>query len=788
MFSKNVETILLSATTEAERRQHEYVVVEHLLYAIVEHPEGMELIEGCGGDIRSLRRSLERFLETKLERVETPIFPQPQQGIGFQRVLQRAIFHAQYSSGKELSIGDLLAALLTETESHAVYYLHQQGIARLDVLEFISQGDHEMYIDGELSDEDEHEDAEDLRMERRSRDPLETYATNLNERARQGLVDPLVGREDEIKRIVHVLCRRTKNNPLLVGDQGVGKTAIIEGLALKIIQNKVPSQLRGVTVYALDLGSLIAGTRYRGDFEQRLKAVIDALKKLEHRAILFIDEIHTIVGAGSTSGSTLDAANLLKPILTSGTIRCIGSTTFEEYKSHFSKDRAFARRFLKIDVIEPSQDETIEILKGLKSRYEEHHQVHYTPSALKAAVQLSSKYINERLLPDKAIDVLDEAGALVRLTHEEEAGSSSNLPARIVPKKAAKASRLAKENFPLVKNKHVEQVVSRMARVPAKTVSSSDRDRLRLLEGDLRQVVFGQDEAISGISRSIRRARAGLGPETKPIGCFLFAGPTGVGKTEVAKQLSKTLGVELIRFDMSEYSEKHTVSRLIGAPPGYVGFDQGGLLTDAVIKNPHAVLLLDEIEKAHPDIFNVLLQVMDNATLTDATGRKADFRNIVLILTSNVGSEQMFGQPIGFDNITPGVAQGAIDKMFRPEFRNRLDMIVKFKPLPLEVVEKVVDKFIAEIDNKLLEKRVTVTITSAAREWIAKTGYSPQFGARSVHRLIQKDISDPLADEILFGKIASGGTVKVDMKNEKLTLSFEPRVKDSNKQKESQPA
>jgi ATP-dependent Clp protease ATP-binding subunit ClpA len=599
---------------------------------------------------------------------------------------------------------------------------------------------------GELEEGEEREE----RRERKGK-PLERYTTELNELAKAGKLDPLIGREKEIERAVQVLSRRNKNNPLFVGDQGVGKTALVEGLAQKIVSGEVPAKLRHLRIFALDLGALLAGTRYRGDFEERLKAVLKELAAIPG-AVLFIDEIHTIVGAGSTTGSTIDAANLLKPVLTQGKLRCIGSTTFEEYKNHFEKDRALARRFLRIDVSEPSVAEAVQILKGLQARFEEHHGVKYADDALSAAAELAAKYINERFLPDKAIDVLDEAGAVTSLSSGERVEGAA---------------------APAVDVAAVEQIVSKIAKVPTQTVSTSDREKLKHLEDDLRRAVFGQDEAIKALCRAIRRSRAGLSQEAKPVGAFLFVGPTGVGKTEVSRQLAKTLGLELVRFDMSEYMEKHAVSRLIGAPPGYVGFEQGGLLTDAIIRHPHSVLLLDEIEKAHPDLFNILLQVMDNASLTDHTGRKADFRHVILVMTSNVGSENAVGAPIGFSNTVRGTDQAAIEKTFRPEFRNRLDATIKFRSLPGEILEQVVEKFVAEISAQASIKGVTLLLSDEARKWLATTAYKPEFGARSIHRLIQAEVKDPLADAILFGPLDKGGVARLVIENDALKLRFE---------------
>jgi len=776
MFDKDSESILQQSVNEALTRGHEFVCLEHLLYAILANPSGREVIEGCGGDPARLRGRLEGFFKEKLHSINGTRSLPPNQTIGFQRVLQRALLHTEYSSSKIVTPGDLLAALFTETESHAVFYLNEDGISRLEVLEYISHGDGAADPSEDFSD---NEDDEDL-SQGGSKDPLARFTVCLTERAKAGQLDPLVGREKEIERIIHILCRRSKNNPLFVGDQGVGKTALAEGLAQRVVDGSVPARLRDLQIYSLDLGSLLAGTRFRGDFEQRLKGVLKALEDVPN-SVLFIDEIHTIVGAGATTGGTMDAANLLKPVLTQGKLRFMGSTTFEEYKNHFEKDKALARRFLKVDVSEPSVDETIEILKGLKNRFEAHHNVRYSIAAIKAAAELSAKYINERFLPDKAIDVLDEAGALLSLQQpEERAGAKEDT--------AEAEDADGKSNLPVVRISHVEKIVARIARIPPRTVSTTDREKLRELDAQLKQVVFGQEEAIDALTLSIRRSRAGLKPDNKPVGSFLFAGPTGVGKTEVARQLAKILGLELIRFDMSEYMEKHTVARLIGAPPGYVGFEQGGLLTDAIIRNPHSVLLLDEIEKAHPDLFNILLQVMDNATLTDNNGRKADFRNVILIMTSNVGSENIFGNPIGFGSSAQEIGQGAIDKMFRPEFRNRLDLTVKFKPLGEEIIEQVVDKFIVEIDSQLLAKKCTIVLTPEARKWLAKNGYQPQYGARSIHRLIQAKVKDKLADELLFGKLSAGGEAEVGVENDDLVLSFRSRTAVPKEKKKKRPA
>ena len=781
---EDLHRVVHLAAAEAASRRHEYICVEHLLFAVAKTPEGEQLLKDCGASVGALLKRLEDFFTFKLERVAEGMVYQPHQTLGFQRVIQAAVVHATNSSARRLTAGDILAAIFLENDSHAVFFLNEQGLTRLDVLEYISHSSDASPLADESGEESGGEEnipfpgaispEEAEQPDRSGSKALEKYAVDLNAKASRGEIDPLIGRDREIERAIQVLCRRTKNNPLFVGDQGVGKTAIVEGLALKIVNGEVPERVKHLRIFSLDLGSLIAGTKYRGDFEQRLKGVLKALDGIDG-AVLFLDEIQTIVGAGATSGGTLDAANLLKPVLTSGKLRCIGSTTFEEYKNHFEKDRAFARRFLKIEVVEPSIEETLQILRGLKERFEDHHQVHYTDSALKAAAELSGKYINERFLPDKAIDVVDEAGATVSLAAAEK-------------QKGAAGEAAGKR--PAVRPIHIEQVVAKIAKIPPKTVSTTDREKLKRLESDLTAAVFGQDEAIAALARSIRRSRAGLLQESKPIGSFLFVGPTGVGKTEVSKQLASVLELELLRFDMSEYMEKHTVARLIGAPPGYIGFDQGGLLTDAILRHPHAVLLLDEIEKAHPDIFNILLQVMDNAMLTDTTGRKADFRNVILIMTSNVGSEGIHGQPIGFGNTVSEAGMGAVDRAFRPEFRNRLDMIVKFKPLPIEVVERIVDKFVSEIARQLEPKGVRVVIAPEARSWIASHGYSAQYGARSIHRLVQSDIKDPLADAILFGPLASGGTAVIGLEGEKLCLKFEdsPHVKPPLREKSPEPA
>lgn len=745
MSAESIHSLIESSHREARMRHHPYVTLEHLLHALLQRDTVRKTIRACGGSPTRILQRLEDFFSTKLERVGADLVFEPQQTLGFQRVFQRAVLHAEYSSAKSLQDVDILAALCTEPESHAVYFLKLESITRLDILEYISHGDPQQ--EDEIAPSFEEDEDDESEFTERS-NALQKYTTDLTALAESGELDPLIGRQQELERIVHVLSRRTKNNPLLVGDQGVGKTAIAEGLALKIVAKEVPQRLQGTKVFMLDLGGLLAGTRYRGDFEKRFKAIVNELTSMD-RAILFIDEIHTIVGAGSTSGSTVDAGNLLKPLLAKRGIRCMGSTTFDEYKQSFEKDRALARRFLKIDVREPSIDESIAILEGLKERYEKFHSVRISAGALRAAVRLSAKFIHDRFLPDKAIDVIDEAAALVSLQTTDS-------------------------TTPLVRVDHVDRVISSIARIPLQSVSQSERDRLKNLEPQLLNVIFGQDEAVRSVAKAIRRSRAGLSTERKPIGSFLFTGPTGVGKTEVARQLAKLLGLELLRFDMSEYMEKHTVARLVGAPPGYVGFEQGGLLTEAIIKQPHAVILLDEIEKAHPDIFNILLQVMDNASLTDTNGRKADFRNTIIILTSNVGSEGVYGAPLGFNAQEKNTQSGAaVEKTFRPEFRNRLDGIIAFAPLSQKTAELVVDKFFAEIDSQLLERRVSLVLTSAARHWFASRGYNVRYGARSIHRLIQQEVKDRLADELLFGVLSTGGSVTIDVDGEDLSFRFD---------------
>jgi ATP-dependent Clp protease ATP-binding subunit ClpA len=748
MISKELEGTLNSALKEAKRRRHEYVCLEHLLYALLQDKDASNAIVNCGGDIAKLKKALEEFFETHLQTLPHGLDQEPQQTIGFHRVLQRAVIHAQSAEKREINGGNLLIAMFREPDSYAVYLLEEQGITRFDVVNFVSHGISKIATGDDWPQSEEERGEEEKSGQQRLK-PLEAYTVNLVDKARKGSIDPLIGREDEIERTIHVLCRRRKNNPIYVGDPGVGKTAIAEGLALKISRGEVPDALKNGVIYALDMGALLAGTKFRGDFEARLKGVLSGLKK-QGNAILFIDEIHTIVGAGATSGGSMDASNILKPALASGELKCIGSTTYHDYKSYFERDRALVRRFQKIEVPEPSTEEAYKILQGLKSHYEQHHGVHYSTAALHAAVDLSAKHINDRRLPDKAIDVIDEIGAAVKI-----------LP----PEKRKKT----------IGPKDIEKIVAKIAKIPPRSVSVSDKEQLQTLERDLKLTVFGQDAAIETLASTIKLSRSGLGHPEKPIGCFLFSGPTGVGKTEVAKQLAHIMGIEFIRFDMSEYMEKHTVSRLIGAPPGYVGFDQGGLLTDAINRNPYAVLLLDEIEKAHPDLFNILLQVMDHAALTDNNGKKADFRNIILIMTTNAGAREMSGAPLGFGaQSTAGRGKEAIEKMFSPEFRNRLDAMITFNSLSLEIIERVVDKFILELDQQLNEKKVFLQLTPNARRWLAERGYDPAFGARPMARLIQNEIKRVLADEILFGRLQGGGTVEVDEVDGKLTFSYGP--------------
>jgi ATP-dependent Clp protease ATP-binding subunit ClpA len=749
MLSSELEFCLNEAFQRARDNRHEFMTVEHLLLALLDIPKVHEILKACDGNIPELRRQLTEFIDE-----QTPLLPEDaetevQPTLGFQRVLQRAVFHVQSSGKKEVTSANVLVAIFSEKQSQAVYYLNLQDVTRLDVVNFISHG--MPSVPGEGGQE------EDVSLDSEGeaeQSPLEKYATNLNQLAVDGKIDPLIGREVEIERTVQILCRRRKNNPLYVGEAGVGKTALAEGLARMITEKRVPEVLLEATIYALDMGTLIAGTKYRGDFEKRLKGVIAEIRK-DPGAILFIDEIHTVIGAGAASGGVMDASNLIKPVLASGEMRCIGSTTYAEYRGIFEKDHALARRFQKIDVPEPSIEETVAILHGLKSRFEEHHDVRYDDDALEAAVELAARHINDRRLPDKAIDVMDEAGANLRLQPADERSDTVTVDM-------------------------VENIVAKMARIPPKSVSASDRDVLRTLERDLKLTIFGQDPAIHALGSAIKMARSGLREEEKPIGSFLFAGPTGVGKTEVTRQLAHCMGVELIRFDMSEYMERHTVSRLIGAPPGYVGYDQGGLLTEAVTKNPHAVVLLDEIEKAHPEVFNLLLQVMDHGTLTDNNGRKADFRNVILVMTTNAGAQEMSRASIGFtsqDHSTDGME--VINKQFSPEFRNRIDAIIQFAPLDHQSVKRVVDKLVVELEAKLDSSDVTLELDDAAREWIAARGYDPKMGARPMARVIQEQIKRPLAEELLFGSLAEGGHVRITVgPDDGLQLNAEPAVKE----------
>lgn len=747
MLSKELELTLNSAFTNAHNKRHEFITVEHLLLALLDNETAQPVLVACGCNINNLRGELTQFIDETISLLPEGVQRETQPTLGFQRVLQRAVFHVQASEKKEVTGANLFVALFSEQESHAVYLLNKQNITRLDVVNYLAHGVSKQ--EAEKADESEEVESGGVEQES-SGSPLEKYATNLNKEAIAGKIDPLIGREAEVERTIQVLCRRRKNNPLLVGESGVGKTAIAEGLAKRIVEEDVPDVLLDNVIYSLDLGALVAGTKYRGDFEKRLKALVNQLKKEPH-SILFIDEIHTIIGAGSASGGVMDASNLIKPVLASGQLRCIGSTTYQEYRGIFEKDHALARRFQKIDIVEPSIEDTVKILHGLKTRFEEHHQLKYTAEALRAAVELSARFITDRHLPDKAIDIIDEAGARQRLFKEENRKQT-------------------------IDGTEIEEIVAKIARVPVKSVSSSDIEKLENLEKNLKMLVFGQDEAIAELANAIKLSRAGLRDTTKTIGSFLFAGPTGVGKTEVTRQLAKVLGVELIRFDMSEYMERHTVSRLIGAPPGYVGFDQGGLLTEAVTKHPHAVLLLDELEKAHPDVFNLLLQVMDHGSLTDNNGRKADFRNIILVMTTNAGAEEGSRASIGFtqqDHSSDSMK--VIEKGFSPEFRNRLDAIVQFKPLDISIVGSVVDKFIFELEALLADKNVTLTLDPEARLWLAEHGCDPKMGARPMARLIQEVIKKPLASELLFGKLVNGGHVRVYLENDKLAFSIESK-------------
>ncbi len=751
-FSRPLEETLHRAVHYANERRHEYATLEHLLLALVDDPDAGNVMTACNVDLVALKTALTLYVDTDLAALATSDGEDAKPTAGFQRVIQRAVIHVQSSGREEVSGANVLVAIFSERESHAAYFLQEQDMTRYDAVNYIAHG-----IAKKAGGSGETrpaktgaspEDAEDAAAAKTGGEALEAYCVDLNEKSRNGKIDPLIGRHAEVERAIQILCRRTKNNPLLVGDPGVGKTAIAEGLARKIVNHEVPEVLEGATIYSLDMGALLAGTRYRGDFEERLKQVVKELETHDN-AILFIDEIHTVIGAGATSGGAMDASNLLKPALASGSLRCMGSTTYKEYRQHFEKDRALARRFQKIDVNEPTVEDTIKILKGLKTSYESHHKVRYTDAALRTAVELSARYMTDRKLPDKAIDVIDEAGASQMLLSE------------------AKRKKV-------IGQKEVEAVIARMARIPAKSVSKSDTEGLRQLETDLNRVVFGQQSAIEQVSAAMKLARAGLRDPSKPIGAFLFSGPTGVGKTEVAKQLASTLGIEMLRFDMSEYMERHTVSRLIGAPPGYVGHDQGGLLTDAVDQHPHAVVLLDEIEKAHPDVYNILLQVMDNGMLTDAVGKKVDFRNTILIMTTNAGAADNARASIGFGRgKVEGEDDKAIQRLFAPEFRNRLDAIVAFKALDSETIKSVVSKFIIQLEAQLADRNITIELTDEAADWLAKNGFDELYGARPLARVIQEHIKKPLADDILFGRLTRGGHVKVTLKDGKIAFDVE---------------
>jgi ATP-dependent Clp protease ATP-binding subunit ClpA len=771
MIAQELEVSLHMAFVEARQQRHEFITVEHLLLALLDNPSAAEVLRACSANVDELRKSLTHFIKDNTPQVAGVDEVDTQPTLGFQRVIQRAIMHVQSTgSGKKEVLGsNVLVAIFGEKDSHAVYYLHQQGVTRLDVVNFIAHGIKKSDPPEAAKGSESGPETEETSSEKNEKSsPLEQYTQNLNQLAKEGKIDPLIGREAEVERVIQILCRRRKNNPLLVGEAGVGKTAIAEGLAWRISQKDVPEVLADAVVYSLDMGALLAGTKYRGDFEQRLKGVLKSLKDRPN-AVLFIDEIHTLIGAGAASGGTLDASNLLKPSLSSGQLKCIGATTFTEYRGIFEKDAALSRRFQKVDVVEPTVEQTVEILKGLKSRFEEHHKVKYAVAALQAAAELSAKYINDRHLPDKAIDVIDEAGAAQQI---------------LAPSKRKKT----------ISKTEVEEIVAKIARIPPANVSNDDRGKLKTLDRDLKSVVFGQDKALDVLASAVKMARSGLGRADKPIGSFLFSGPTGVGKTEAAKQLAYIMGIELLRFDMSEYMERHAVSRLIGAPPGYVGFDQGGLLTEAVTKKPHCVLLLDEIEKAHPDIFNVLLQVMDHGTLTDNNGRKADFRNVIIIMTTNAGAETMNKATIGFTNPREaGDEMIDIKRLFTPEFRNRLDSIVSFKALDENVILRVVDKFLLQLETQLAEKKVEVTFTDKLRKHLGKKGFDPLMGARPMQRLIQDTIRRALADELLFGRLTDGGrlTVDLDDKDESKTevlLDIQPLPKREGRSKSEEAA
>ncbi len=749
MLSPNLERSLHQALSSARERQHEFATLEHLLFALVEDQDAIAVLRACGVDVTRLKGDLVDYLDNELGNLVVNRDEEPKPTASFQRVVQRAAIHVQTAGRKEVTGANILIAMFSERESHAVFYLQEQEMSRFDAVNYISHGiakvpgrSEQRSVEGAQTNDDENAD-------KGGREALNAYCVDLNQKAKDGKVDPLIGRSSEIERTIQVLCRRTKNNPLYVGDAGVGKTALAEGLARRIVEGEVPEVLANSTIYSLDMGALLAGTRYRGDFEERLKTVVTELDECEG-AILFIDEIHTVIGAGATSGGSMDASNLLKPALQSGTMRCIGSTTYKEYRSYFEKDRALVRRFQKIDVIEPSIEDAVKILRGLKPYYEKHHRVRYTTEAIRTAVELAARYINDRKLPDKAVDVIDEVGAAQMLLPE---------------------GRRRK----MITVKDVEDVVAKIARIPPKSVSQDDQKTLKTLEQDLQRTVFGQDDAIKALSAAIKLSRAGLREPEKPIGSYLFSGPTGVGKTEVARQLALTMGIELIRFDMSEYMERHTVSRLIGAPPGYVGFDQGGLLTDAIDQHPHAVLLLDEIEKAHPDLFNILLQVMDHGRLTDHNGKSVDFRNVIFIMTTNAGAADMAKEAIGIGRIKrEGDDQEAIKRLFTPEFRNRLDATISFAGLSPEIITRVVDKFVMQLENQLEDRNVTIELDNASRKWLVENGYDENFGARPLGRVIQEYIKKPLADELLFGKLVKGGVVHVSLKDNELTFDIRP--------------
>ncbi|MFS0740427.1 ATP-dependent Clp protease ATP-binding subunit ClpA [Brevundimonas sp. 3P9-tot-E] len=751
-FSRPLEETLHRAVHYANERRHEYATLEHLLLALIDDPDASAVMTACNVDLGALKAALGSYVDTDLAALATADGDDAKPTAGFQRVIQRAVIHVQSSGREEVTGANVLVAIFSERESHAAYFLQEQDMTRYDAVNFIAHGiakkagaNEARSVRGGASPEE----AEDGSVVKQGGEALEAYCIDLNEKAKNGKIDPLIGRQAEVDRSIQILCRRAKNNPLLVGDPGVGKTAIAEGLARKIVNGEVPEVLKGATIYSLDMGSLLAGTRYRGDFEERLKQVVKELENHEN-AVLFIDEIHTVIGAGATSGGAMDASNLLKPALASGSLRCMGSTTYKEYRQHFEKDRALVRRFQKIDVNEPTIEDTVKILKGLKTTYETHHKLRYTDSAIRTAVDLSARYITDRKLPDKAIDVIDEAGASQMLLPESKRKK-------------------------VIGQKEVEAVIAKMARIPPKSVSKSDTESLRELETDLKRTVYGQEQAIDQVSSAMKLARAGLRDPNKPIGAFLFSGPTGVGKTEVAKQLAATLGIEMQRFDMSEYMERHTVSRLIGAPPGYVGHDQGGLLTDAVDQHPHSVVLLDEIEKAHPDVYNILLQVMDNGTLTDAIGKKVDFRNVILIMTTNAGAADNARASIGFGRgKVEGEDDKAIQRLFAPEFRNRLDAIVAFKPLGAETIRSVVTKFVMQLEAQLADRNITIELTDEATDWLAKNGFDELYGARPLARVIQEHIKKPLADDILFGRLTRGGHVKVELKDGKIAFDITP--------------